>query len=728
MVSEPRRLNVEIFGFDIAEASQIRRIRTILSLGHNVHSFTMRRGNMNTGFQADWPNTHLFNTANEKLWRRVAVIGASVVKMIGHRARLRSADVLVARNLDMLAIAALARWIANARHVPLIYECLDIHGALCGRGLKARMMRWMERRLLARVQMLAVSSPGFIRNYFKPVQGYTGSWTLWENKLAAGVALPPRPRHRVMPAFDHSLRIGWVGTIRCAPSLLILSDLARRMGDRIEIEIHGVVHRHVLPDFDDIIASCPNMTYHGAYDYPADLAKVYTGIDLVWTQDLWQPGTNSDWLLPNRIYEASWAGCPSIAVAGTETGHRVSRDALGWVVDAANADAVQSLLEELDRRQIAECGQSLLTRAAQEFVQSPLEIADTLDAVCMRDDGPRLTTSVQDPQVDPATILVAIPTLNEEQHIAATLQSLFDGSAGLERAKIVVADGGSTDATRRIVARFATRYPNVHLIDNPARLQAAAVNLIVETQAEPRHDILVRIDAHATYPPGYVLSVAKSLLSRETEAVATVLDSGGNTGFQRGAAWAAETRLGSGGSGHRGGMNSGFVAHGHHAGFRLATFRGLGGYDITFTTNEDAEFDHRLGLQGGRIWLDASIRVGYIMRRTLRGLSLQYWRYGKGRAQTVRTHRMRPQWRQMIPPAALAVNLATLILAPWAPALLILPLFYGLVLLTTTGALVLRHRKPCAFWAGPALFSMHMFWGAGFWYQFLFFDRMKHEN
>ncbi|MEM9844612.1 MAG: hypothetical protein AAF965_07410, partial [Pseudomonadota bacterium] len=64
VVSEPRRLNVEIFGFDIAEASQIRRIRTILSLGHNVHSFTMRRGNMNTGFQADWPNTHLFNTAN----------------------------------------------------------------------------------------------------------------------------------------------------------------------------------------------------------------------------------------------------------------------------------------------------------------------------------------------------------------------------------------------------------------------------------------------------------------------------------------------------------------------------------------------------------------------------------------------------------------------------------------------------------------------------------------
>jgi hypothetical protein len=39
------------------------------------------------------------------------------------------------------------------------------------------------------------------------------------------------------------------------------------------------------------------------------------GCDAVWAQDLWQSGANSDWLLPNRIYEASYFGCPSIALA-----------------------------------------------------------------------------------------------------------------------------------------------------------------------------------------------------------------------------------------------------------------------------------------------------------------------------------------------------------------------------------------------------------------------------
>lgn len=78
------------------------------------------------------------------------------------------------------------------------------------------------------------------------------------------------------------------------------------------------------------------------------------------------------------------------------------------------------------------------------------------------------------------------------------------------------------------------------------------------------------------------MRVAESLLAHEAEALATVMDSLGETCFQRGAAWAMETRLGSGGSGHRGGRTSGWVDHGHHAGFRLETFREVGGYDTGF--------------------------------------------------------------------------------------------------------------------------------------------------
>lgn len=316
--------------------------------------------------------------------------------------------------------------------------------------------------------------------------------------------------------------------------------------------------------------------------------------------------------------------------------------------------------------------------------------------------------------VDPATVLVAIPALDEAAFIGATLDALMAGSERMTQVTIVVADGGSTDATRSIVEQRRARYPNIRLIDNPGRLQSAGVNRVVEQCATPRHRILVRVDAHSHYPPGYVLAVADSLLAHDTAALATVMDSVGDSCFQRGAAWAMETRLGSGGSGHRGGVTSGYVDHGHHAGFRLDIWRKVGGYDTGFAANEDAELDHRIGQAGGRIWLDANIRLGYVMRPTLRKLARQYWRYGKGRAQTILRHSMRPRLRQMIPPVVVLAHLTALPLAViWPPALFV-PLAYVLILCAVALSLALRHRSLCAIWAAPALLAMHHAWGAGF--------------
>ncbi|MEL7012488.1 MAG: glycosyltransferase [Pseudomonadota bacterium] len=376
-------LRLEVFGFDVDEISQIRRIRAFRSLGHKVHSFTMRRTNMQQEAEPDWPNTHLYVTENENLAKRTRVVAASILKMIRHREVLRQADVIIARNLDMLAIAWAARALAGAGRTPLVYECLDINGALCGSGPKARLLRAAERYLLAGVQMLVVSSQGFMRNYFQPTQGYSGPWALWENKLATGASLPARPRTRRVSPPDAPLRLGWVGTIRCAPSLDLLRAVAARLGPRLHIHIHGVVHHHAVPGFDAAIAAHDTIFYHGPYAYPDRLADIYSGLDLVWSQDLWQMGSNSDWLLPNRIYEASWAGCPSLAVARTETGARVVKDALGWVIDRPDPDHLADLLNRLERKEIEARGQALLDRPVENFVQSPHDLSAVIDRVTL---------------------------------------------------------------------------------------------------------------------------------------------------------------------------------------------------------------------------------------------------------------------------------------------------------------------------------------------------------
>ncbi len=320
--------------------------------------------------------------------------------------------------------------------------------------------------------------------------------------------------------------------------------------------------------------------------------------------------------------------------------------------------------------------------------------------------------------VSGADVLVVIPVLNEAAHIEACVRSLMAGDARLAEAAFIVADGGSTDRTREIVTSLAAEFPNLRLLANPKKLQSAAVNLAAREAGQGRR-ILVRCDAHATYPAGYVMLVADSLGSRGVASVVVPMDAAGKTCFQKANAWIVDTPLGSGGSAHRGGRKSMFVDHGHHAGFDLKAFLQVGGYDETFSHNEDAEFDTRLRQAGGKIYLDADIRLVYLPRPTMGSLARQYFNYGKGRARTLMKHGERPKLRQLIPPATLVACVTGMLVAPLNPLGLILPGGYLAALALASLAVAVKHKSACGLLAGAASATMHMSWSAGFFRQML---------
>lgn len=311
-------------------------------------------------------------------------------------------------------------------------------------------------------------------------------------------------------------------------------------------------------------------------------------------------------------------------------------------------------------------------------------------------------------------VLVVIPTLNEAGSIAAVIRSLDEDLPRNAHVSVVVADGGSTDGTVEAVRRLAATRDGLCLLHNPARVQSAGVNLAARTAGQGA-DVLIRCDAHASYPPGFVRRLLDTLDRTGADAVVVAMDCvGGRNCVQRAIGWVSDTLLGSGGAAHRGGRRSGFVDHGHHAAFRMASFRRCGGYDETFTHNEDAELDCRQRRLGGRIYLDAGIRVGYHPRASLGALAKQYFDYGRGRSRTVRRHRRSIRARQLVLPAHFAASLASLALAPWWPALLLWPLLYLLVLALGSAQAAVGHRSACALLTGPAAGVMHFAWAAGF--------------
>jgi len=112
------------------------------------------------------------------------------------------------------------------------------------------------------------------------------------------------------------------------------------------------------------------------------------------------------------------------------------------------------------------------------------------------------------------SLLAVIPCLNEEDHLPQLLTQMLADPA-IDR--LVVVDGGSTDKSREIVASYAGS-ERVVLLDNPARIQSAGINLAVREHGAG-HEWLLRIDAHCLYPDDYASRLLKAACAHDASAV-----------------------------------------------------------------------------------------------------------------------------------------------------------------------------------------------------------------
>jgi succinoglycan biosynthesis protein ExoA len=309
-------------------------------------------------------------------------------------------------------------------------------------------------------------------------------------------------------------------------------------------------------------------------------------------------------------------------------------------------------------------------------------------------------------------VVIFIPTLNEATHIIDVLRSLEPGARRLG-AQIAVVDGGSDDGTVELVRQQAARFPAIVLLHNPKRLQAAAINLAAK-HFRDQADWFIRVDAHAAYPEDYCDVLLEEALRTGAESVTVKMTAQGQGLIQRNIAAAQNALFGNGGSAHRSGGEGRFVDHGHHALMQMSAFRAVGGYDESFSHNEDAELDQRLRKAGHRIWLTTATGILYFPRDSLGKLSRQYLNFGAGRFATALKHPGSLGGRHFVlmglaPVAGLS---AFSIFTPQAA----MPLLMWFALCLVLGLVkAFRNRAPQLAFCGVAAAVMQLSWSVGFW-------------
>jgi succinoglycan biosynthesis protein ExoA len=312
------------------------------------------------------------------------------------------------------------------------------------------------------------------------------------------------------------------------------------------------------------------------------------------------------------------------------------------------------------------------------------------------------------------SVLVIVPCLNEEDHIEKTLVHFMAVPAHTV-CKIVASDGGSTDNTVKIIEQCALRDSRVVLVRNTRRIQSSALNRAVEQYGDLAR-FIIRVDAHADYPPGFCATLLAAQRMTGAESVVVSMVAKGVTCFQTAAAAAQNSRLGNGGSAHRRLAQGGFVDHGHHALMDVNAFRTVGGYDESFSHNEDAELDCRLIAAGFRIYLCAGADITYYPRKNLLSLFSQYKNFGSGRAMTILKHRIRPKLRQLLP-VMVGPAVVISLLWPLTPFVAVPAVLWATISLTYGAVLGVRRNSSCACGAGIAAMLMHLGFSVGFFSQ-----------
>ncbi len=313
---------------------------------------------------------------------------------------------------------------------------------------------------------------------------------------------------------------------------------------------------------------------------------------------------------------------------------------------------------------------------------------------------------------------VVVPLLNEEAYIERLARSLLDQDYPHDRYEILVADGGSTDATLEVLRRIDTQQ-RVQVLPNPGRTAPAALNVLI---AACRGEIVTRVDGHSRVATDYLSRVVAVMEETGESVVGGPVLYEPDTPFRCALVEALISRVGVGSVPYRTLRRRAYVESLQTGSFRREVLAAVGPWDESLAVVEDLDMNTRIRKSGRKLLLDPSIRFWYYPRPGLRALARQIFTVGRVKAWILRKHPDIRKLKYYLPTllvvTAAASAIATIAYAFGGPARLAAAggAFLALYALAVAGVALTRVSR-LGFGALRLLAilpALHMGYGSGF--------------
>jgi glycosyltransferase involved in cell wall biosynthesis len=244
-------------------------------------------------------------------------------------------------------------------------------------------------------------------------------------------------------------------------------------------------------------------------------------------------------------------------------------------------------------------------------------------------------------------ISIIMPIRNEADFIKQAVKSILNQDWPTEKMEILIVDGASDDGTREIIEKLSQDDKRIKILDNPRRIVPTAMNIGLRAA---RGNLFIRIDGHAEVASDFLRESIKCLREHpEAWVVGGCIETVAKNYTARVIASAMGSPIGVGNSRFRLGDYEGWVdtlAFGTHHKWIVDK---IGYFDEELVRNQDDEFNLRITLAGGKIWMSKSIKSKYFSRGSLSKLWQQYFQYGFWRIRTLQKHKRPATLRQLVP-------------------------------------------------------------------------------